>query len=375
MLLQDDLGHNDVGFNGNEGERGLATSNISALARDGIILSHHYVHWHCSPTRRSFLSGRLPVHHHEQLSGIDTDDIDLRYTWISKKLESAGYKNYWFGKGHTGYKSMAHLPTRNGFHHFMGFLSGSQSYFSTDRWEDEHPVHQDSQFVNPPAGCGENSSSEWAAAHFPSWSSRTVDSGTDTCPKNQTGSKRLDNVAFKASGNMTQVEANDADDCCFACHSAACSHWTWQNSTGKTVCSMWYGSAQRVSTPGAISAVAFHPTKPTPAPGPPTPPPGPKTCAASYSTTLYGELCLQALAAHDPKTPFFLYFAIQAVHTPYDKPPGYIGDAYTGMLEDTDRYINLIVKLMKQRKMYENSVIVYSAGDMQILTCSVICMQ
>ena len=95
MFLQDDLGHNDVGFNGNTGGRGEATSNITALARDGIVLAHHYTHWHCSPTRRSFLSGRLPVHHHEQLSNVATDDIDLRYSWISKKLESAGYTNYW----------------------------------------------------------------------------------------------------------------------------------------------------------------------------------------------------------------------------------------------------------------------------------------
>jgi hypothetical protein len=40
-----------------------------------------------------------------------------------------------------------------------------------------------------------------------------------------------------------------------------------------------------------------------------------------YSTTLYGELSLMALRGHDTATPFFLYFPIQAVHTPYMAPP------------------------------------------------------
>ena len=52
---------------------------------------NHHTHWHCSPTRRSFLSGRLPIHHGEQLSGDATDDIDLRQELLPAKLQRAGY--------------------------------------------------------------------------------------------------------------------------------------------------------------------------------------------------------------------------------------------------------------------------------------------
>ena len=51
FLLQDDLGHHDLFYEGNP-EAQKITANISALAKDGIILESHYVHWHCSPTRR-----------------------------------------------------------------------------------------------------------------------------------------------------------------------------------------------------------------------------------------------------------------------------------------------------------------------------------
>ena len=92
-----------------------ATHNLTALADAGIRLSHHYVHWHCSPSRRSFITGRSPLHHGEQLSAVNGDDIDLRWTWISEKLEAQGYVSHWYGKGHTGYESMQHMPATRGF--------------------------------------------------------------------------------------------------------------------------------------------------------------------------------------------------------------------------------------------------------------------
>lgn len=87
------------------------THHITAAAHEGIILQRHYTHWHCSPSRRSFLTGRLPLHHHEVLSDEFTDDIDLRWTTIAQKLKQAGYTTHWFGKGVT----RPHLPTSS--HH------------------------------------------------------------------------------------------------------------------------------------------------------------------------------------------------------------------------------------------------------------------
>eukprot|EP00730_Choanoeca_flexa_P000411 TRINITY_DN10188_c0_g1_i2.p1 TRINITY_DN10188_c0_g1~~TRINITY_DN10188_c0_g1_i2.p1 ORF type:complete len:630 (+),score=107.24 TRINITY_DN10188_c0_g1_i2:2-1891(+) len=138
MVIQDDLGRHDMMFDGGDSTPSI-TGNVSAMARDGIILNRMHTHWHCSPTRRSFLSGRLPIHHGEQLSAIGTDDIDLRWTWISSKLKRVGYETHWYGKGHTGYVSWHHLAVNNGFDNYYGYLGGAQSYTSTDRWNNTQP--------------------------------------------------------------------------------------------------------------------------------------------------------------------------------------------------------------------------------------------
>ena len=88
-----------------------------------------------------FLTGRLPLHHGQMLSEYTSDDMDLRWNLISQKLSTVGYTSYWFGKGHTGYKSTAHLPTHRAFHNFTGFLIGEQSYTSNDRWSGDFPFN------------------------------------------------------------------------------------------------------------------------------------------------------------------------------------------------------------------------------------------
>lgn len=98
-ILQDDLGYFDTGIYGNLIAEAWSP-NITRLAKNGIALTAHYAHWHCSPSRRSFLTGRLPIHHGEGLSDTSpddrqlSDDIDLRQTWISEKLASAGYATH-----------------------------------------------------------------------------------------------------------------------------------------------------------------------------------------------------------------------------------------------------------------------------------------
>ena len=356
FVLQDDMGRYDVAFNGNT-NNSMVTHNISSLANDGIVLEHHYVHWHCSPTRRSFLSGRLPIHHHEQLSGVATDDLDLRYSYIAAKLKPVGYATHWYGKGHTGYMSMHHLPTERGFDHFMGFLSGSQSYTSDDRWEDDHPVHNDTEFTNPPPEC--------IAANMARDAAELTRSGdhVNHC-------KMIETVPDTTFSNCNVLaHAGDVSNliacqtlCCAEAMNGTCSHlsYTAAPTVEGAACTLYAGSCTRVAKPGTTAQVHFHINPPSPSP----PAPSGKSCAASYSTTLYGKLAVNAVNTHDTsKGPLFLYLPFQAVHSPNNPVPhNPANTTYQGMLWDADVYIGALANALKAKEDVLATAAAASAG-------------
>ena len=87
MVLIDDLGYHNVGFHNAD----QVSPHIDKLVEEGIQLEAHYTFQYCSPTRSSFLSGRLPIHvNMEQPSpGRSPGGIDLRMTLISNVGERA----------------------------------------------------------------------------------------------------------------------------------------------------------------------------------------------------------------------------------------------------------------------------------------------
>jgi len=151
MVLADDLGWYDTAIYNPVSP----SPKIKALAAQGITLDHMYVFRYCSPTRRSFLSGRFPT----LLSTVQPDGanmcsnfLPLAFTTLPEKLASAGYQSHHVGKGHEGYQTTDHLPINRGFKTHVGYLSGGAlNYFygsgspspfegRHDLWHDRHPA-------------------------------------------------------------------------------------------------------------------------------------------------------------------------------------------------------------------------------------------
>ncbi len=134
LILADDLGYSDLGCYGAE----LDTPNLDALAFDGVRLTNFYNTARCSPSRASLLTG---VHPHQAGIGVLTgDDRPTGYAGdlapqsvtLAEVLRDGGYRTGMVGKWHMSAdveSPSPSWPTRRGFDHFVGTLSGCGSYF------------------------------------------------------------------------------------------------------------------------------------------------------------------------------------------------------------------------------------------------------
>jgi arylsulfatase A-like enzyme len=99
LLMADDLGYGDVGFNGNES---IHTPNLDDMASSGVIFDHFYAASPlCSPTRASCLTGRNPFR--QAIFAAHTAGMRAAETTIAEILSEHGYINGFFGKWHLGW--------------------------------------------------------------------------------------------------------------------------------------------------------------------------------------------------------------------------------------------------------------------------------
>ena len=135
LILCDDLGYSDVGFNGADD---IETPQLDQLARDGTIFRSAYaVHPFCGPSRMGLMTGRYPHAFGSPFNLPETGDgnqeyynqgIDVDETLISTVLQRAGYYTGAMGKWHMGTAPQFH-PNARGFDDYYGFLGGGHKYF------------------------------------------------------------------------------------------------------------------------------------------------------------------------------------------------------------------------------------------------------
>ena len=118
VILTDDLGFGDVGFNGSR----IRTPNLDRLAQKGMTFRQFYsASPVCSPSRASLLTGRYParVGIVDVVFPTDTYGIPETETTLAAMLKPAGYATACIGKWHLG-SLPKYLPTNQGFDEFYG---------------------------------------------------------------------------------------------------------------------------------------------------------------------------------------------------------------------------------------------------------------
>jgi arylsulfatase A-like enzyme len=131
IIMTDDQGYHDVGFNGCED---IPTPHLDSLATNGIRFTDGYVSFPvCGPSRAGLLTGRYQDRFgYTTNSTMDPENpiagLPLEEDTIAEVLDQVGYTSAIIGKWHMGSHPHFH-PLERGFDHFFGFLTGGHDYF------------------------------------------------------------------------------------------------------------------------------------------------------------------------------------------------------------------------------------------------------
>src|SRR4051794_28779114 len=124
LILADDLGWGDVGFNG---RKEWATPSIDRLAAQGTIFRRWYTAGvTCAPSRAALMTGRYPIH-----CGVSANnqDLPISETTLGQAMKSRGYVTGMFGKWHHGRPRPPATAYRHpmdlGFDEFFGFTDAT----------------------------------------------------------------------------------------------------------------------------------------------------------------------------------------------------------------------------------------------------------
>ena len=122
VLLSDDMGWEQVGFNGGTE---VPTPNIDRIADEGVKLTQFYVQPVCSPTRACLLTGRYAWKNGMEVrpTAESRHGMLLDERTVAEALREVGYHTWMVGKWHLGEWQRPHLPLQRGFDHHYGHYS------------------------------------------------------------------------------------------------------------------------------------------------------------------------------------------------------------------------------------------------------------
>ncbi len=131
IILTDDQGYKDVGFNGSTE---IATPNIDRISQNGVVFTNGYVSYAvCGPSRAGLITGRYQDRFGFSLNPLfapkdSTQGLPRTEQTLAEALQQANYRNMAIGKWHLGaHESLR--PLNRGFDEFFGFLTGGHRYF------------------------------------------------------------------------------------------------------------------------------------------------------------------------------------------------------------------------------------------------------
>ena len=145
IIVADDLGWRDIGYNGSE----IKTPALDKLANENIKLTNFYVSPTCSPTRAALISGKYPSRFGilGPIGGKSTQSLPRDVINLPTILKSVGYNTALTGKWHLGL-SLETGPNNYGFEYTYGFLHGQIDQYKHVYKFGDRTWHRNGKFVD-----------------------------------------------------------------------------------------------------------------------------------------------------------------------------------------------------------------------------------
>jgi len=130
ILYADDMGYNDVSFNG---RKEWSTPNLDRIAAQGTIFDRWYTAYPlCAPSRAALLTGRYGIHNTVRNNSTDIPKTEVT---LAEAVKPSGYKTALFGKWHQGKlaqpnergETFTH-PLEQGFDETYGYLDALHAW-------------------------------------------------------------------------------------------------------------------------------------------------------------------------------------------------------------------------------------------------------
>ena len=131
VIVTDDHGYADVGFNGCED---IPTPGIDRIAEEGVRCTSGYVtHSVCGPSRAALITGRYQCRFGASRNptvdpSVPNNGVPRSEQNLAELLRPRGYHSMAVGKWHLGTHPDLR-PLERGFDEFFGFLTGGHDYF------------------------------------------------------------------------------------------------------------------------------------------------------------------------------------------------------------------------------------------------------
>lgn len=127
VIVADDLGYADVGFQDVVASDGICTPNLDSLAKSGVVFTEAYASSPiCSNSRLALSTGRYQ--HRWGAYWYGEGGMPSTEKTIAEMMKEAGYATMKVGKTHLNHGPREH-PLDHGFDQFLGFIKPAWDFF------------------------------------------------------------------------------------------------------------------------------------------------------------------------------------------------------------------------------------------------------